>query len=108
MSRSYKHTPGCGDRNSKGMKKIANHRLRQKLKDPEVSFPWTTYRKNFCSWDIKDYYFTYHFSFSSYYQEQVERWKNKKDIGWLSLRDEDTPPTREEVWKEWLKLYIRK
>lgn len=104
MSRSYKKTPYCGDNKSNGMKKVANHKVRRLLKNPDVDFPHKAYRKAFCSWDICDYKYIQS-SFESYYRDELRRWAEWRRYSWYK---EKPKPTREECWKDYCKIYIRK
>ena len=46
MSRSYKKTPYCGDHKGKSKKRIANHKVRNWLKqNPEVALKGNAYKK---------------------------------------------------------------
>ena len=54
MSRSYKHTPYCGDRKNKYMKRYANKRVRQRLKNNDYLPTAAEYKKMFESYDICD------------------------------------------------------
>lgn len=58
MSRSYKHTPYCGDKKTKWAKRQANKLVRSKLErwnmQDEISPAW--YKKISDSWNICDYY----------------------------------------------------
>lgn len=74
MSRSYKHTPYWGDKKSKDMKRFANHRVRQLLKNPENSLSYNSYKKCFCSWNICEYYTIYPKGFYSYYFNELDSW----------------------------------
>ena len=47
MSRSYKHTPYCGDRKNKFMKRYANKRVRQCLKNSDYLPTAAEYKKMF-------------------------------------------------------------
>lgn len=101
MSRSRKYHPYYKDRPSKGMKRIYNKRIRQALKDHELRLDYKSYRKLDDSWDLSDYKYSPG-SFESYYRECVGRWYRWR------YRYEPNPPTREAVWKEYLKYYLRK
>ncbi len=100
MSRSYKHTPYCGDRKNKYMKRYANKRVRQRLKDSDYLPVAADYKKFFCSYDICDYYWL-EFDFEAYYQKEVSSWYE-----WRYRYDPF--PTREEVWQYYARWYLRK
>ena len=98
MSRSYKHTPYCGDRKDKILKQYANRRLRRKKLD--IEYQYNAYKKAFPSWDICDYY-EVEISFDEYYKSRVSSWI-RWGQGYYPF------PKREEVWKEYCKMYLRK
>ena len=56
MSNSYKRTPYCGDHKGKRKKKVANRKVRRKLKSTEIVFPRAGYRRITNPYDICDYY----------------------------------------------------
>ena len=85
MSRSYKHTPYCGDRKNKFMKRYANKRVRQRLKNSDYLPTAAEYKKKF----------------ESYYQKEVTYW--------YKWRHRYYPfPSREECWKDYIKYYLMK
>ena len=103
MSRSYKHTPYAGDRKKKWAKRQANKRLRRKKLTHDLQHK--SYKKDFCSYDICDYYTIETKNFEEYYKSCVSRWYRWQSMCWMH----DEPfPTREECWKEYQKWYIRK
>ena len=70
MSRSYKHTPRCGDRKGKYSKRRANRIVRRV--GIEDSFPpYGGYKKLFESWNICDYEIKAK-TFESYYADLVK------------------------------------
>lgn len=54
MSRSYKHSPWCGDSNPKAKKKAAR-RFRRKVNSDEDVPGGNAYKKNSDSWNICDF-----------------------------------------------------
>lgn len=96
MSRSYKHTPYCGD--NKRLKECANRRVRR-AKD--VPMYGKAYRKYFQRYDICDYYTIYR-DFDEYYHWRLKNWHR-----WEKYCD-DPYPDRDECWKEYKKRYLRK
>ena len=96
MSRSYKHTPRCGERKGKYSKRLANHVVRaQKFRD---SFPrYSGYKKLFESWNICDYEWVGE-SFERFYASEI-KW---------SARDRKPPPNPSEARNRYEKLFIRK
>ena len=102
MSRSFKHTPYCGDRKNHYMKRYANKRLRQKNLTHDLQHK--SYRKDFCSYNICDYY-EIGTRFEEYYESCVKRWQHYQSYGW----GKNEPfPTKEKCWQEYCKWYIRK
>lgn len=100
MSRSRKYHPYYKDRPSKGMKRIYNKRIRQALKDHELRLDYKSYRKLDDSYDLSDWH-DRPGSFGNYYESCVRRW--------YMWRYRYGPyPTREAVWKKYLKYYLRK
>ena len=56
MSRSYKKTPWCGDKQGKSKKRIANHTVRQYLRNHiDLTLPPNGYKKLYPSWEICDF-----------------------------------------------------
>ena len=103
MSRSYKHTPYAGDKKDKFLKKYANRKLRRKKLTHDLQYK--SYRKDFCSWEICDFYWIETKSFEEYYKSQVEHWLENRCLWYM----QDEPfPTKEECWKIYQKVYIRK
>lgn len=88
MSRSYKKHPCCKDKN-KGMKQIANRRVRRgKYNIPSGK----SYKKYFCSYDICDYIFYQSFS------EFIESYK----------RCHNDNKTSKELYRIWYRFYKMK
>ena len=95
MSRSYKHTPYCGD--TKHNKEVANRRIRRKMRNPEFEMAnGKAYKKHYCSWEICD--FCHKKSFESYYRSSVER----------AIRFNEPIPSKEKLYKQWYKWYKMK
>ncbi len=100
MSRSYKHTPRCGEIKHRTMKKSANRRVRRsKLKEEYPQYGG--YRKRTEWWDICDYE-TVGMTFEQFFVGEIDSWYR-----W-QYKYGDPFPTREEAWKEYVKQYIRK
>ena len=100
MSRSYKHTPRCGETKHKFAKKQANRIVRRnKLTEDYPNH--AGYKKMFCRWDICDYE-TVGITFEQFFAGEVDSWYR-----WPHKYGEPFP-TREEAWKEYQKRYIRK
>lgn len=100
MSRSYKHTPYCGDRKNRGFKKIANKKVRRSLKKIDYILSPGGYRKLFESWEICDFYWI-EWNFETFYKKEISRW-NDWEYKYKPF------PIREELKKEYNKYYIRK
>ena len=97
MSRSYKHTPRCGERKGTIKKRIANHVVRRKKL--RTDFPqYAGYRKLYERWDICDYD-EVGTSFGEYCF-QMRRWASQPWAGPV--------PDPEELWWEYKKAFIRK
>ena len=87
----------------KYFKKYANRKLRRKKLTHDLQHK--SYRKDFCSWEICDYYTIETKNFEEYYESRVSDWLRYQYIWYMK----DEPfPTREECWKEYQKWYIRK
>lgn len=103
MSRSYKKTPICKD-HTKGMKQLANRKVRRMMKNPELHLPNKLYKRAFDSYDICDWVFMGS-DFNTYYQEELARWKKWQDR-FPNLKEE--MPTKESCRKEYMKMYKNK
>ena len=102
MSRSRKHTPYSGDKKDKFLKRYANRKLRRQKLTHDLLHK--SYRKNFCSYDICDYYWIATKNFEEYYESIIKQWLKDRD----TWHFDDPFPTREECWKDYQKTYIRK
>lgn len=102
MSRSKKHTPYSGMKKDRFYKRYANRKIRRKKL--QHNFDHKDYRKDFCCYDICDFYWIETPNFDEYYQSQIDNWYQFK---W-GIKNDEEPPTREECWKEYQKIYIRK
>ena len=100
MSRSYKHTPRCGDKKGRYSKRLANHVVRRnRYKD---AFPqYAGYKKMFESWNICDYECV-GTTFDQYYSYTVSWWYR-----WDRFSGKPFPD-RETSRKEYQRWYIRK
>ena len=102
MSRSYKHTPYCGLKKSKFFKNYANRKLRrQKLSH---DFQHMAYKKNFCSYDICDWYELETKNFDEYYKKAVSNWLEWQNHSWFK----EPYPNKKECWQRYQKYFIRK
>lgn len=104
MSRSYKKTPWSGDKKGKEKKRIANHKVRQKLKNNlELIVQQGEYKKLYETWDICDYGWIITFD------EFMEiEWKN---YCWLKINFPDRAieePDEKQCYRIWLKFYHNK
>ena len=108
MARSYKKYPCVKDCN-KFMKRYANRRVRQYLKNPEVELKGNDYRKFTEQWDICDWKSDYPYGFEQYFQSEVRFWYNWYYRSRVYRHvPEDPFPDREKCWKEYQKSYVRK
>lgn len=103
MSRSWKRTPFSGDNKGKEKKRIANHKVRQKLKNNlDLIVQRGEYKKLYESCDICDYGWILTF------EEFVA--SEKKYFGWLKAtfpdREIKEPDEKEmyRVWHRWYKM----
>jgi hypothetical protein len=102
MSRSYKHTPYCGDTKDRAMKRAANRKVRRALKrDLDMDLSYKSYKKYFCSYDICDYYFLYPYGFEQFYQDEIKHWYN-----WMHRYEEF--PDKEKIQQYFRKWYLAK
>lgn len=100
MSRSYKHTPRCGERKDRAMKTYANRKLRRQKNDYFLQHK--SYKKNFCSYDICDYE-EVGTTFEDYWKTCLRVW-----YIWHFRFPNDPYPDRNEEYRRWLKWYKRK
>ena len=85
MSRSHKKTIIAKQQNSKGMKRVANKKIRQKNRQDIIQGKETVgknkkYKKEFCSYDICDYKFCENVGISK--KELKEKIKDKDFRKW--------------------------
>jgi hypothetical protein len=104
MSRSYKKTPWSGDKKGKEKKRIANHKMRQKLKNNlELIVQQGEYKKLYETWDICD------FGWVTTFEEFMEReWKN---YYWLKINFPNhsiEEPDEKQCYRIWLKFHRNK
>lgn len=104
MSRSYKHIPYCGDEKDRDMKRCANKKIRRIAKNEDYLWSAAEYKRLFCSWRICDYYWI-ELDFENYYQREVERWINHQN---RYPNNKEPFPTREKIWQDYAKWYLRK
>ena len=100
MSRSFKHTPRCGDKKSGWYKRYYNRILRRNKLNPNYQLPHKNYRKLDRAYMICDYE-SVHTSFEQYYLRMLSLWHS---FG----RRSEPRPTREQCRKEYEKFFIRK
>ena len=105
MSRSRKKTPYSGDRKSKFMKTYANRKLRRK--SLEHNFQNKSYKKDFQSYNICDYYHIETKNFDKFYENYVRRWY-ERNLYYGHLTEGKDPPSKKEIYKEYIHWYIRK
>lgn len=90
--------------NYNGGKRRANKRARQLLKDPNTLLNGKSFKKTYCSWDIKDFR-EVATSFEYFYKDQVKRWCEGHIYWW---RDKKNPPTGEACYNTYQRWYKRK
>ena len=95
MSRSYKHTPRCGDRKGPDNKRLANRKVRRKKLSED--FPqYSGFKKLYERWDICDYE-EVGVNFEAYCSQRWQRWYRSEPLPGLG-----------ELRKEYEKYYVRK
>lgn len=100
MSRSYKHTPRCGDKKDRDMKKLANRKLRHNPTDYFLHH--NSYKKNFCSWDICDYE-TVAYTFEMHWQDCLDSWHRQ-----ILYHPDISYPNKEKEYRRWYRWYKSK
>ena len=108
MSRSYKKIPFCGQTQHHIDKRIANHKIRQKLKNHlDWNIQYNDYKKLSESWNIRDWGWVnlwedwYNYQLTLYYKAVV-KWGEKKARRYGYTDDFD------ELYTYWHKHYKRK
>lgn len=97
MSRSYKKTPYCGDAKGKKKKRLANHKVRQYLKNnDDVVLRGGAYKRLYETWDICDYYWIVTW----------EKWAGIKPHNNWGYEEEE--PDYEEEFRRWWRYYKMK
>ena len=107
MSRSYKHTPYCGDKKTKWAKRQANKLVRSKMERWEIdeSLPPAYYKKISESWNICDYY-----NISTWHEHLAHRKRMLAQglLPWGMVLFEDNDFDIDEEYQLWRKWYKRK
>ena len=104
MSRSYKKSNYCGDKKDKELKRLANHRVRQRLKNNLDYIPKPgAFKRMFESWEICDYGWLC--SWEEYWNHQCEWYYCDHAKRWLGNQ---TPPDHEEEYRTWYRYYKMK
>lgn len=103
MSRSYKHSPQCGNSKTYGRyrAKRRNRCYNKDLKNPSLNY--SLYKKNYPQLEISDY--NSYCDFNEYYKRRIEFWH------WQELhnfKNKEPYPTREKAYNKWYKCYKRK
>lgn len=83
------------------MKRQANKKLRQQLKDPEFDVSNAGFKKNFESWEICDYGFVV--SWEEHWQACLDAYQRLVNMGIPT-----DAPNKEEEYRIWEKTYKRK
>ena len=99
MSRSYKKSPYCGDKKGKDKKRVANHAVRNYLKDINKVLSKGGFKKVFCSYDICDYWWLQ--SWEEYWEKCLRNYR--KHPKWYKQ-----PPNKKEEYRSWYKSYKMK
>lgn len=99
MSRSYKKSPYCGDKKGKDKKRVANHTVRNYLKDINKILSKGGFKKVFCSYDICDYGWLQ--SWEEYWESCLRGYKEHPE--WYKQ-----PPNKKEEYRSWYKSYKMK
>lgn len=105
MSRSYKKTPYAGDHKGKIKKRIANHRVRQKLKNPDFECQHMAYKNvGMDRWDMCDSYSIY--SWKKWWEYELKFYEESKYLNKYSWREPKAPDYKEEYrkWYKWHKM----
>jgi hypothetical protein len=104
MSRSYKKVPYCGQRNRKGAKAMANRHFRRVAKiNPDSVGNHNSYKKQYSSWDICDWYWLC--SWSEYWQNELKSYNHLC----MAYPDRDWPkPDKKKSYRRWLKYHRSK
>ena len=101
MSRSYKKTLYCGDIKGKSKKRIANHKVRNWLKqNPEEELKRNAYKKVYERWDICDYCTVS--TWEEYWVMAIKCW-----LRWGQYLGRPYPNKKEE-YRKWYKRYRMK
>ena len=104
MSRSYKKTPWCGDRKGKNKKRIANHTVRQYLKNHmDLQLAPSDYKKLYSSWDICDYGWV--FTWEQYWENE---WRMYHWFCTMFPNQKRKEPNEKDCYRKWLKYYRNK
>lgn len=106
MGKSRKKCPAISGIIYNGSKKRANKKVRQLLKNPEMSFTHNKFKRCYCSWDIRDYREVAP-SFETFYKKRLAEWTRLKNY-FPNSKNYKNPPTKEQCLKEYLKWYVRK
>lgn len=99
MSRSYKKSSYCGDKKGKYKKRVANHTVRNYLKDINKILSKGGFKKVFCSYDICDYWWLQ--SWEEYWEDCLRGYKEHPE--WYKQ-----PPNKKEEYRSWYKSYKMK
>ena len=108
MSRSYKKNAYWGQRQNPEDKKIANHKVRQKLKNHlDWNIQHNDYKRLFNSWDIRDY--GHVVIWEDYYKDSLKWFRWTVNLyGEEHARELGYTDDKNEIYNEWYKHYKRK
>ena len=101
MSRSYKHTPRCGDQKGTQSKRLANRKVRRKKLSEDIP-QYSGFKKLYERWDICDYE-EVGVSFEAYCAQRYRSW-----FSWQRWYRSESFPGLGDLRKEYEKYYVRK
>lgn len=102
MSRSYKKTPWSGDSKGKEAKRLANHKVRNWLKqNPYATLQYSKYKRVYETWDICD--FGWITPWEEYWQGRLNTWQQ-----WRKFSPKEEYPERQKEYRKWWKYYKMK
>ena len=108
MSRSYKKIPFCGQTQHHIDKRIANHKIRQKLKNHlDWNIQYNDYKKLSESWLIRDWGWVY--TWEDWRDREIEEYiRTVHKVGEEKAREWDYTDDLEILYRDWYKKYKMK
>ena len=101
MSRSYKHTPRCGDQKGAHAKRLANRKVRRKKLSEDIP-QYSGFKKLYERWNICDYE-EVGVSYEAYCSQRYRSW-----FSWQRWYRSEPFPDLCDLRKEYEKYYVRK